>query len=269
MKDADIAREYFETLSELGIEPYNGVNPGDEVFMRKSMLGEYSFCPYKFKISWWRKGIEGQQVWKSNWLMKIGTRFHDWAEKFWDYCDGFPMNNWEMMIPSQFTEHEREMATWFINLERDRYDDLKEQRRLDEFRPLNLETKLIHKALKLSSTADRFDWHDKSKDEVTVVEYKTGNSWYVPALLSQLAFYAMLWDETVGKGHVTKLKVINPNLKRVETFHLTEKLIDSTIDDIVTLRTAMRNDGPWPRKCTARKFALCKKCKPGDTGLYK
>lgn len=242
-----------------------------EVYIRKSMLGSYSFCPHRFNIDWMRPGLVGVSPDLKNWIMAVGTRFHDFAWKFWDFCDA--TENWPLMIPPEFSEHERSMAMWFLEYERDRKQKLESEGRLDEWKPILRETKLVHKPLKLSSTFDRADWWNKDNDEVVIVEYKTGNSYYPPALKDQLAFYAMLWEETMNFGTVTKLIVINPNLripnpKITGIYNMTGALVDKTLKDIAELRSVMKAGGPWPHKCTPKKYAICKKCHPSQTGLY-
>lgn len=244
------------------------------VYIRKSMLGDYSFCPYKFKESWLQPGHEGESNSPGSIITKKGTRFHDFAEKFWEVCELIPMDRWDELIPEQFIPEEVEWASWWLDTERRRYNTLKEADLLDMWKPVSVETKLVDEKLKLSSTFDRLDWWDKDADELAMIEYKTGTSFYPPALMFQLAFYAIMWEDLFNFGTVTNLIVINPNLKLngyfddKARFRVTPKMIDNVINSVAELRNTMHRGGPYPRKCTLNKFKVCQMCKPSEVNIF-
>ncbi len=239
-----------------------------DTYIRKSMLEDYSFCPYKFKHNWMREGLEGIPLDIHSVVMSRGTRFHDFAKKFWDYVDILPIDRWMEMIPKQFSKSERNMAVYFIQMEMNRHRQYEKEGRLDEWRPVARETKLVDTKLRLSSTFDRLDWWDKSKNELAMIEYKTGDSFFVPAILRQLAFYAILWENTMNLGDITHMIYINPNTEMVETFEMTNGIIEKVITSIIDLRQVMINGGPYERKCSKKKLIMCKMCTPAETGVF-
>jgi hypothetical protein len=248
-------------------------NP-DDIYIRKSMLGDYDFCPWKFKESWMQPGKEGESEWGGSYITKMGTRFHDFAQNWWNFCEQVPIDRWHDMIPDQFNQTETDWAHWWIDTEERRYLHLEENDLLDMWKPVSVENKLIDKKLKLTSTFDRLDWWDKDAEELAMIEYKTGTSFYAPALMSQLAFYSMVWEDIFNFGQVRKLIVINPNLKlngyfdHSACFTLTDKMIDNVINKVAKLRKTISTGGPFPRKCTLNKYKVCRMCLPSDTKVF-
>lgn len=244
--------------------PVGELSKWGDMCIRKSMMEDYEFCPLRFKKTW----LVDEMVEKHAYIMSCGTRFHDWAEVFFDYCEGFHPSNWEYLIPKEFAPLEVEMAEWFIDLERRRYWEYVEEGRLDEWRPIARELKMRYSALNICGTMDRVDWWNKEKNEVAIIEYKTGFSFYQPSLLRQLAFYSIMWEESLNAGRVVKLIVINPRLKRVEDFDITERIISGVLKKLIKLRNNMREDNEWKQRCTPRKFSMCRMCSVDECGLY-
>jgi CRISPR/Cas system-associated exonuclease Cas4 (RecB family) len=234
-----------------------------KIFLRKSMIEEFNFCPAKFNKVW----NLGQQT-VARQIMLVGTRFHDFAEKFFDYCDVLPSDRWNEFIPVEFTKIEVEMATWFMETEKERLYSLTREGREDEWRPMQKELRMIHEGLRLEGTCDRIDWYDRSKDEVCVVEYKTGGSFNEESVIRQLAFYSMLWEETVGLGKVAKLLYINPRLRVRKYLTMERWHMDQMLKGISTVRKAIKN-GDFPHKCSEVKYAMCHACTPDESGVFK
>lgn len=254
-----IHQQTIPTLEEIGNIP-----------LRKSMMEDYFFCPHKFNKVWIESGTMGKNNpdVKSNYAMKAGTRFHEFAQRFFNHCCGIPVDEWKSLIPKEFKSlREKRMANWFVELEQKRYKEHEEEGRLGEWRPIAREIKMEHKGLLIESTADRIDYVDKEKDEIAIVEYKTGESEFLPSLLRQLAYYALLWSETMNYGHVRKLIVVNPHKETVKTYQFYTNQIDKVMNNIITVRQAMRNGGPYPRKCSIGKFARCGMCSIHDVNI--
>lgn len=237
--------------------------PDGRMYIRKSMLEEFSFCPYKFKRVW----VDGLEK-RPNQAMLIGTRFHDFAEKFFDYCLGVDPDRWDEFIPAQFISDEASMAKWFIERERDRYYELEDAKRLDEFMPITREDTMTSNILLLTSTVDRVDWFNKEKNLISIVEYKTGKGLNEESLIRQLAFYTLLWNDVRRKGIVANLQLVNPRLRIIRNFNVQQWHLDKAMRDISKLRAAMKT-GDYPRKCSDVKLAFCRLCSPSECGFWK
>lgn len=237
--------------------------PDGRMYIRKSMLEEFSFCPYKFKRVW----VDGVEK-RPNYAMLMGTRFHDFAETFFDYCLGVDPERWDEFIPQQFVPTEASMAKWFIERERNRYYDLRDQNRIDEFIPITREDKMTSDTLLLTSTVDRVDWYDKEKNLISIVEYKTGKKINDESLIRQLAFYTLLWNDTRRRGDVFNLQLINPRIGVVRNYTVQQWHLDKVMREISRLRTAMKSND-YPRKCSDVKLAFCQLCTPSECGSWK
>jgi len=200
--------------------------------------------------------------------MLIGTRFHDFANLFFDYCDNIPLHRWEEMIPEEFIEDEKQMARWFINYERSRYQRLAEDGRADEWRPIKRELRMFSEDLVLEGTVDRIDWWNKEKGEISIVEYKTGTSFNKDSITRQLAFYTLLWNESIGLGRVVRMTYINPRLGVSKDIKIEPWFMDQSIKHIMKLRKAIREES-FPRLCSDVKFAWCRMCSPSECGIFK
>jgi CRISPR/Cas system-associated exonuclease Cas4 (RecB family) len=253
---------FFKSFGD--IMPHGTLYAQDgRMYIRKSMLEEFSFCPYKFKRVW----IDNLEK-RANQAMLIGTRFHDFAEKFFDYCLGLDPEQWDEFIPREFIPEEAAMAKWFIERERLRYYDLQEQNRLNEFMPIAREDTMTSNSLLLTSTMDRADWYNKSKNHISIIEYKTGKKINEDSLIRQLAFYTLLWNEVRRKGIVVNLQLINPRLQVVRNFTVQQWHLDKAMKEISKLRAAMKNND-YPRKCSDVKLAFCQLCTPDECGFWK
>lgn len=239
------------------------------IYIRKSMMESYEFCPMQFFKSWPVPGSGlDNPVDKDNYIMRAGLRFHEFGYTFFDFCRGVDPEEWEKFIPPEFSIKEREMAEYFIQEERKRYYQLKEMGRLDEFQPILREQQLIMHDLKITGSFDRADWWDKDNEEVTIIEYKTGQSFYLPSILRQLAFYAIMWEGTLNMGKVTHMTVINPRLKITRSFEMNHAQIEKVLKTIIEMKRVMNSGGPYPRKCSPNKLAICRMCKPSESGVY-
>jgi len=238
-------------------------NSDGKLYIRKSMIEDFNFCPHRFHLTW-NEGVTRSP----NQPMLIGTRFHDFAYKFFDYCDTVPPHQWEDMIPEEFIADEVKMARWFLNYERDRFQRLSEQGREDEWKPIKRELNMFSEDLILEGTADRIDWWDKKKNEVSIIEYKTGTSFNKDSVTRQLAFYTLLWNDAVGLGRVVRMIYINPRLEVSKVIKIEPWFIDQAIKHIAKLRKAIR-ENDFPRICSEVKYAWCHVCSPTECGAYK
>jgi hypothetical protein len=234
----------------------------DKLLIRKSMIEDFSWCPWKFKDVWIDRHTK-----TPNQAMLLGTRFHDFAYKFFDYYITLPIDEWEVMIPDQFIEKEKQWARWFINQERLRYRRLQQDNRLDEFKPILREQNIQNIKLCIESHPDRVDWYNKEDDEICITEYKTGGSVNWKSIKRQLAFYALLWENTIGLGKITKIQLINPRLRISQMVDLDPWEVDKSIQDIIKIRKAMKyND--FKRSCSPIIHPYCMLCSPSESGMY-
>jgi len=233
------------------------------IIIRKSMIEDFSICPYKFKKVWLDREIK-----HANQVMLAGTRFHDFAERFFDYALAVDPDDWEYFIHPDFVPFEVEQLLWFINRERNRYYNLEAQGRLDEFMPVMREAKLQSETYLLESTVDRIDWYDKKKGELSIVEYKTGGKINDHSLTRQLAFYTLIWQDMLEFGKVVNLQLVNPRLGVVKDYPMNERLIDRVLNDIMKLRKAIK-EVSFPRKCSEFIYPYCVMCSPDECGIWK
>ncbi len=237
---------------------------GDIPWLRKSCLEDYSWCPWKFKHVW----IDGV-VQAPNRAMVVGTRFHDFAERFFDVCESVEPEHWEDLVPVDvLMPDEVEMWTWFVENERNRLYMLMDADRLEDFHPIAREFKMENLELHLESTCDRADWECKKLGIVSLIEYKTGEKVNDKSLLRQLAFYSLLWKETLGIGSVNVLKLINPRLKVCKEYELTTGAIKDVEKMIREMRECIEL-GLYPRLCTENKFPYCRVCTPSDSNAFR
>lgn len=229
------------------------------LYIRKSMLESFEFCPRQF----YHQFVE-QVDRPANQKMLIGTRFHEFAERFFDYAMVFDPDDWYDFIPYDWLNSEEvQMFEWFIRYQRRRLLELREQGRENEFCPIYRELYMVCDRVKLKSTLDGAEWVDKTKDTIRLVEYKTGGKANIDSAVRQLAFYAVLWELTGNPGTITELKVINPRLGITHTEPLTEEMKRYALLRVAKLRYAIDHN-EFSHKCTEGKFAACRMCEMSE-----
>lgn len=231
-----------------------------DMYLRKSAIEEYEFCPYKFKLTY-IDGIENV----ANYKMLIGTRFHDFAYWFFDVCQAIDIDNWLQLVPTSYTDEERGMCAWFIEQELIRWHELGGN--VELFMPVHREIKLIDDDRKLTGTCDRIDWWCKDKGEMIIVEYKTSKSFKKSSITRQLAFYKLLVDSGIKTGNITKMKYINPRTHDIQIIDCKSTYTDKVMVKILDLRDAIEHN-IYPRKCNYIKNSICGMCSPDECGAY-
>jgi ATP-dependent helicase/DNAse subunit B len=226
------------------------------IFLSKSMIETYYWCPYKFQMEM----IHGGEDLDDNFAVAIGSRFHGFAEWFFDYCAALPPERWEEFVPNSFNRDEQEMVLWWVKEERKRYYENPEI-----FMPIQRELKIEYTEKCLHGIVDRIDWIDKSKNEIAVVEYKTSKSFYQPSINRQLAFYKYIWDNSIRMGNIKYIRYINPRLKIYELIPLPQGAMTRMTNKIEEIRQAIKSQD-FPRKCTDVKFIHCGICHPDEVG---
>lgn len=224
-------------------------------YIRKSMLESYEFCPRQF----FHQFIE--QVEKpANQKMLIGTRFHEFAERFFDYAMVIEPEHWDELIPvNEFNDEEIEMVTWFLSFQRSRLAKLRKEGRESEFCPIYRELFMLCDRVQVKSTLDGAEWVSKAEQTVRLIEYKTGSKMNTESAIRQLAFYAVLWELSGNQGTITELMLINPRLQAVFKTELTDDLKKEALVRVAKLRKAI-DTNTFPYKCTDGKYAACKMC---------
>lgn len=234
-------------------------NKEHQLYIRKSMIEDYYFCPYKFYKSWIDKDVKVRSNYQS--ILDMGTRFHEFAYTFFDYMDAERFDRWNELIPyDHFNSQEIDRCEWFIEQEQLRFIEMPEEL----YRPVAREIRLIDEELLLTSVCDRIDWvTDKTTQ---IVEYKTSKKFDDKSLVRQMSFYAYIWNKGYGYP-VVSLKVINPRLKEIRIYEYEEDYTFNTLEDIYEIRTAMGYDD-YPRKCNPIKHIICGVCNPYECGCY-
>lgn len=230
---------------------------GNTFYITKSMLETYRICPWSFK----KRYIDKVRT-PATPAMEMGTRFHEFAERFFIHFDKLSANKWFDFVPTSFAPAEQDMARWFLNYERDRFNSIPFER----WMPLKLEDKLRSSAQYLSGIIDRVDWCDPDEKTVTLIEYKTGNSVNASSIRQQGAFYKMLWDEFYPDTTATQIKLINPKIEKEYVFDIKPVSTRAVNEHLAALRDAISCD-LFPRDCSIVKYGYCGLCNIEDVEL--
>lgn len=234
------------------------VNAEGKLYLRKSMIEAYHFCPMQFRKNW----VEETPVIES-YKMAVGTRFHEFAYWFFDVCGGVKPENWGELVPSRFTDFEQDMAAWWVEQEYKRFCAVHP----DEFTPIEREVKLEDSVLCLTGTCDRMDWINKDEGVIAVTEYKTGASFDEKSIVGQLGFYKIMWENNIGLGSIRYLRYINPRRKEYRLIDIPPNINDIVYMNISQLRKAIREDA-FPYRCSEVKHIICGLCSAEECGAY-
>lgn len=211
--------------------------------LSKSAIESFGYCPYSF----WLKYIQKFRT-PANEAMLRGTRFHNFAEAFFDHCDECSPDEWEQFIDTTLKEDEQEYQRWFIKKERIRYNKLLSEGKEDYFIPEFREVHLNAPTLKLHGYIDRIDCNDKDKKTFTLVEYKTSKKHKPADVKRELSYYRMLWDETMSEiGTITQLLIINPECDEYHYYKISERNMNAAKNMMIKVREALaKNEFPKP-----------------------
>lgn len=227
--------------------------------LSKSAIEAYGYCPMSFYIKYIKKFKT-----PANEAMLRGTRFHAFAESFFDKCDECPPEEWEKLIDTTLKEDEQEYQLWFINQERKRYNKLLEESKEDYFIPEFREVHLNSPELKLHGYIDRIDCNDKVKKTFTLVEYKTSKKHKPADVKRELSYYRMLWDDTMKDvGTITQLLIINPECQEYAYYKISDRNMNAARNLMIKLREAIAADD-FPRPMNTYKCNYCDLCKLYD-----
>lgn len=219
-------------------------------FISKSRLSTFSFCPLQFK----KKYVDGIRDTDFNYAITIGSRFHQFADTFFDVAPQYPVDDWEDFIHPEFNDNEQHMLKWFISQERERLDLFNGD--IDLWMPIARECKIVDATQEIRGIIDRIDKIDT--DLLLVVEYKTSKSIYKPSLQKEFGFYKVLMkNDPRFKGYRVIGCVINPRLRKIEFMNPSR---ETTIEkQILNLRESI-STGIFKPTCTGAKFAMCGLC---------
>lgn len=218
-------------------------------YISKSRLSTFSFCPLQYK----KRYVDGIRDTDFNYAITVGTRFHEFADNFFDVAPLYPVENWEDFIHPDFNDNERKSLVWFINQERERLDLFNGN--VDLWMPVARECRIVDDDNELRGIIDRVD---AINDLLVIVEYKTSKSIYKPALQREFGFYKVLMQaDPRFRGKKLLGCVINPRLRQIEFMNPSR---DTTVDKmVINLREAIAT-GIYKPSCTGAKFAMCGLC---------
>jgi len=225
----------------------------------KSHLTSYTFCPLQYKKIYVDKSV----VQDENYAMVTGTRFHEFADTFMQIAHEYRPADWENFIHPDFTDSERDMISWFIDMERRRLIALDCD--LDLWKPVFCEKMVINEELGIGGTIDRLD---RFGSGYCIVEYKTGKSVYKPSLQKEIGFYKYLLSTVPDYAdyQIVMGMVINPRVRQIE---LLKPSYESTILKLIQKCQDVRNGGEVIPTCSESKMAICScKCSIEESGLY-
>lgn len=226
----------------------------------KSHLTSMAFCPLQYKKIYVDKTVQQED----NFAMTVGTRFHEFADKFIQVAPEYRPADWEMFIHDDFTDYEKRMLQWFVSVERRRLVALDCD--LEQWKPVFCEKTVLNEELGIGGTIDRLD---KFGSGYCIVEYKTSKSIYKQSLQKEFGFYKyLLSKDPVYKDYpVVMGMVINPRVQQIE---LMKPSYESTILRMIQKCQDIRNGGDVKPTCTESKMAICScKCSIEDSQLYK
>ncbi len=230
------------------------VKTTDDIYIRKSMLEDWYFCPYKFYLNYTGHKLPMNYMY----AVRMGTRFHDWAEELVNRARAYNIDEWDDWIHPDYAPFEREMMEWFIHVERERIRKIG----FKMWKPLFTEITLRDDDNRLIGTIDRVDaWDDKS---VALVEYKTSKKVDDNSLKRQFAFYKIMMENVHGL-EVARGILINPRLQVVKIYKISDYMVKKIKDDLRRLRIFMKQgETAFPKKCSTVKRIVCRACTYDD-----
>jgi len=202
-------------------------------YLTKSQIFAFDYCPMQF----YKRYIEKVRSPPST-EMLIGTRFHEFAEKFFQFTGEVPVENWELLIPRQFEGIERRMAENFVHYEQDRYIFLDGV----DYLPYACEWAGTSDRLKLRGYIDRIDWCNKEEKTVTLVEYKTSKRAKIPQVKQELALYKIMFEDLVPDLRVERIGVHYPYLNCYKEYNVSKREINGVTKKWNALKTALETE---------------------------
>ena len=174
-------------------------------YLSKSRMILMDFCGIKYKLQYVDKCIP----YESSRAANIGTRYHEFMERFMVVGQNYEPCKWSDLIHESFIDEEREMLEWTLDLERERF-----VQNPTMWNPIAVEYRIVDHATKLRGIIDRIDQLDN--ETIDIIEYKTTKSINKQKLQKEFGFYDILLDSIKElDGYKRVYTVINPRLKQV------------------------------------------------------
>lgn len=219
-------------------------------YLTKSQIFAFDYCPMQF----YKRYIEKVRSPPST-EMLIGTRFHEFAEKFFQFTGEVPVENWELLIPRQFEGIERRMAENFVHYEQDRYifvDGV-------DYQPYACEWGGTSEDLALRGYIDRIDWVNKDEGTARLVEYKTSKKAKIPQVKQELALYSILFESVCPEYKVENICVYYPYLNCRKEYPLGKREITAVTKKWDKLKAALEKEEfiPNPNEFKCKWCNLC------------
>ena len=224
-------------------------------YLSKSRCQLFDFCGIKYKKQYIDRTLPRDD---GSHASTVGTRFHEFAELFMGVASKYPIDKWKSFIHPDFTDEEREMLEWFIDLEINRH-----AKNQDLWTPLAMEYRTINHGRKIRGIIDRIDQMDDQT--INVIEYKTTQKINKSKLMFEFGFYdLLLMDIPELKDYKRKYTVINPRLKEVVSFNPSR--LATIVKKINTLNESIANNSfkpmckldyatSWCNICTMEELA--------------
>jgi len=184
--------------------------------LHKSMIQDYSVCPYKYKLKW----LEKRPILPTP-ESTIGKSFHTFAHDFFDLVQKEKLM--QLQTADEVREYMRsvipkvpslvkDLCLNFVDFEVDHFLKVRNLS-LDYFFPLARELYLETKIF--AGTIDRLDL--LTDNSICIFEYKTSQYLHMPTIRRECAFYKLLLESTSGKWRALKVSsfaVYNPVLNK-------------------------------------------------------
>jgi hypothetical protein len=184
--------------------------------------------------------------------MSIGTRFHEFAEMFYNVAEKYKPSQWKDLIHPDFIDEEKRMLENFINREIIRYNFINP----DYWLPLSTEYKLIDHTNHLRGIIDKIEQIDDNT--IAIVEYKTGSKITKRSLQLEFGFYDIILDTIPELEGMRRLYyVYNPRLDDIQYF--TPSRRSTIINNLQKVYDAMESNVYHP-SCTPDFQMNCTSC---------
>jgi len=230
-------------------------NIAQDMYVHKSWVQAYMFCPLKF-----RRMVIDKTRSQPSYEMALGTEFHEFAKGFFSIIDLQHMDRlvgekaiyeyFRTFTPSQLSPPVYGWIQNFFRFEANRYSVLKANAR-DPFKyyiPVLIEEVLRSEKFKLETTPDRIDLFDENS--FIIVEYKAAQSMHHADWRRELAIQSILANERFD-NKCKYIAVYNPKINVVWAERLKGASVANAHRQIARLRKAIA-DEEYPAKVSDR-----------------
>jgi RecB family exonuclease len=209
-----------------------------KIRLSKSAIEAFLYCKYSFYLKYIVKFKT-----PPNEAMRRGTTFHSFCQTFYDKIVNLPIESWDTLVDTSLPEDEQEYQRWFIEEEKIRYKKLQATGDEDLFPPAYREIHLTSVKHKMHGYVDAIRWVNKEEKTLALVEYKTSKKHKPGDVKRELAYYRLLWEDTMSDvGTIVETIIINPQCKTNVTSKVSVRNMTAATNAIAKIRDAIARD---------------------------